>query len=299
MKDSEAPSVLHTNQHNLPTSADTHRNTYLETERINTHHSNNNKVENIGMNIPYFIDNNIYDNMTIYTVPCLASTSKYYSTNFARIKCANITTEWIDGLSYSYLTHPNNIENKFYYLIRGVNGIFKPSFEWRDGIMGTTTKEKFDEFLYDVNNYSGNNVQSANMLSKSKRKKILLYTFAFLSMLLFVAFLIIAPILGWYIFFFPAGLFITSFFLLFCFGWRYHHYDYHYDVNKYYIVNIVGIERLINKWNEDYFVNQGIYVTTPKNFSYIQFNVDQNCRMELEQHRYPFELVPRGYHPRL
>jgi len=45
-----------------------------------------------------------------------------------------------------------------------------------------------------------------------------------------------------------------------------------------------GIENLLNKWNNEYFLQNGLYVMAPKNLKYLQFVLDSNIKFTLDDH---------------
>jgi hypothetical protein len=56
-----------------------------------------------------------------------------------------------------------------------------------------------------------------------------------------------------------------------------------------------GIENLFNQWNSQYFLPNGLYVMAPRNLKYIQFVLDPNTCFQLENHAYPFDIMPKSY----
>jgi len=65
-------------------------------------------------------------------------------------------------------------------------------------------------------------------------------------------------------------------------------------VDKEIITATGGIENVFNTWNTQYFLPQGCYVMAPRNLRYLQFVLDSNIKFSLEDHVYPYDIIPRA-----
>ncbi len=57
-----------------------------------------------------------------------------------------------------------------------------------------------------------------------------------------------------------------------------------YEVLKYRLDKFELVEKFFTEWNIKYFLKEGIFVTTPANLEYIQFNFNPEQEIELEHH---------------
>jgi len=65
-----------------------------------------------------------------------------------------------------------------------------------------------------------------------------------------------------------------------------------FSVDKEIITATSGIENFFNNWNSQYFLTQGCYVMAPRNLRYIQFVLDSNIKFTVEDHGYPYDIIP-------
>lgn len=302
MADNKAPTIQEIqeeeNQHRQQPNSNSPRN-----EEISLHINNteqNLHPENIYGYVPLpplgFMNNYNNANHQIFRVSCSQPHERIRAKNYTKIRCSNITTEFINGVTFSYLTNPTNINNKFYYVLRDSNFNYSPSFTWHNGIFRTVTKEKFEEFFKDINEKS-TKMEVRHIEHKANKERCCYDSLNIFFVILCIASFIIVPF-GWYWYFPIFCLFLAVgilfiFLVAFSIPWSISNRHVHvHKVFTQYQLNTPEMETLINKWNNGYFIPNGIYITCPRNFKYIQFNVDPNCSMVIDDHELPRDSIP-------
>lgn len=219
---------------------------------------------------------------------------RFISKNYARVNCNNITTEWLDGTGYSHLNNPSNIPNKFYFAVRDSYYKYHPTFTWIEGVMNDVSKEKFEEFIQDLNKLNDEDVQIISFKKKHHRRNVV---YALISLVFFIGFilLIISPFTTYSLFIFLisfGGIFIFSFIILSLFGCQRQN-KFYYTKSSYLVKNDLPQKKLIRSWNDTYFMPHGVFVTYPNNLNYIQFNVNKEWKLVLQEHKFPHELASK------
>ena len=65
------------------------------------------------------------------------------------------------------------------------------------------------------------------------------------------------------------------------------------EVSKAILQNNYAVKCLLDKWNDNYFLQNGIYVMAPRNLAYLHFVLDINLKFSLEDHPYPYDLLKK------
>ena len=60
-------------------------------------------------------------------------------------------------------------------------------------------------------------------------------------------------------------------------------------------LNYTSIDKFINKWNNENFLPNGIYVLVPINLKYVQFVLDKNIRFCLSNHKFPLSIKRNSF----
>jgi hypothetical protein len=227
----------------------------------------------------------------IYRIHCQGYHTKFYSRNYSKLWCSTITTEWINNKTFSYLTNPENIEGKFYYVTRRKDFGYEPLFTWRNGLLGTVSIERFNEFITQLTSLVEVNLMVKDVHKKLFKKHVLSMTLAIIFVLISVGFFVYIPfsIYRFYPLFITMALvFLILFIIMIMMIPRKHVRD--YEIYTYYLINTNVIEDFINSWNNEYFLQNGVYVTCPRNMKYLQFNIGINRLMIFDRHVFPYEI---------
>jgi hypothetical protein len=219
---------------------------------------------------------------------------EYNSDNFAFVKCKNITTIKINEETFSFLTNPINDEN-FFFIKLNKN---KPNqYEL------VSESEYIEECLiYNKSEYSKLKklTEELNDLLKPVRSKIAQEERKrnFKDLLILVGFVLFYCIFMslFFIFFeFFTGntksivIIVISLIGLIILGnlvYKYY-YSERYLMNSVYTLlfkHQIEVEKLINKWNKEYFNNLEISASVPFGYQYIQFDLKPNFKLHLLHH---------------
>ena len=249
---------------------------------------------------PQYQPNNFSDNCIQHLVRTLPPTERKNLNEYCFVKCPNVTTAWINSYGFSYLTSFSNDEN-YYFCPRTDYGFNLNSWTERS-TNNKVTREKLKEFIVQLNTQFkiSQNIQTARNAIKKRR-----LIFSLLTIINLILFIIC---LGAWMDFFPDYLYLKDgsivlamfcsifcgfmfFFSLFC-CCKYSFAKNNYVVDKILISKTDGIENFINSWNNQYFLPCGLYVMAPRNLNYLQFVLDNNIKFSLQDHPYPFDLIP-------
>jgi len=156
------------------------------------------------------------------------------------------------------------------------------------------TKIEFDSFIADLNNLNTARIE-IDECRKRRKSKSNCYTILSIFAIVFSLGLFIAcPFVFGSVFFafiIVASIFFIMFWSFICLASTKPgpHHEVH-EITRCYLAHRSPYESIIKKWNDEYFIHNRVYVTYPKNLSYIQFNVDPDWRLETEHHIYPMQV---------
>lgn len=206
------------------------------------------------------------------------------------IKSETVITEITNGKASSYLANPQNIEGKFYYLLRdSKTAIFNPTFAWRESLFNYVTLGEFSSFLTELNSLK-NRAQDkiAKIIIKTQRIRYSLEYIGLILILCSIGLFAASPFVLNYTFIVlialaPSCLFFGT--ILLTLG--YYYYGEHYLSHIKPIDNEDNTDKinLIKKWNEQLFMRKKVYLTYPNKLNYIQINTDPEWKLEIEENK--------------
>ena len=209
---------------------------------------------------------------------------KTIAPNHLVLKSNLVITEYIDNIPYSYLVNPKSIEGKFYFITKDKENKFSIGFKYDSNVFTHISHNDIIDFVNDINMIIKKNTTSIeNDYFLCKRiRGVLEYIgilFVFISICTFLStafvfdnvFLIlicIAPIL----FLFGMTLMLIG---------KCSHID-NSIIKGIKEKTVNDIKKLIHNWNEHFFISRNVLVSYPKSLTYIQLNIDKNCKLEIE-----------------
>ena len=161
-------------------------------------------------------------------------------------------------------------------------------------------RNKFQKFLEETNNvFHSDEFNSIN--TKFSKSRCLNFAGSILCILFIIGLITLSLVLNLFSFDensesgIPAWIVLLGFSLLFAIfiilairflirGLITLHSIKKYDILMYHVNNFSNLEVLLEKWNVDLFIPNGIYVSCPVNLEYLQFNLDPFKDIELENH---------------
>lgn len=252
-------------------------------------------VEPYGMNIPYFTHERLAQMEEIKVLP-KQPIERISLRDFKMVQCPNITTYWIQNMCFSHLTNPQNIEGKFYYLLKDQEGIFVPAFNSVNGVPYTrVTSPMLNDFTNQINIANNSNLEEKNVTSSIKRRKTINLICGILALILCILiFYGLTTATFRYnstMWSFILVLNLVACILNFC----------SLCVNRKEIYNKTlcslqknrYLEDVVNKWNTDFFIPNGLYATVPRNNNYVQLGLVGH-RLTLIHHTFPFDMIRSG-----
>jgi hypothetical protein len=241
----------------------------------------------IGFNIPFFQNHTFNE---VYKVHCKGKHEKFYSELYQTIHCDTIATDWLNKkqYSYSYLTNPNNIKNKFYYAIKCQT--YKFNMTVANGLLAYIEINKLSEFLNSFSELLKSDIQTNKIRRKISFRYSCCMAWSIIFLLILLtswvfAFMFFYPYIFFNYIFYPWPILIGLFLLSFYFPRR---HKQEYKISYHYLLNTARIEQFVNSWNVEYFIPNGVYVTCPRNLKYIQFTIGLNRLMIIDRHEFPF-----------
>jgi hypothetical protein len=184
------------------------------------------------------------------------------------------------------------MKNKFYYFKIADGYKLEYTFRWQEGMMRSVTYDKLIEFRNSLNKKLIKEDLKAIKPPKSINKqyicnKVYIATFFLLSfpfMVLAAYFFcpgrcdIVAYMLTVVVWFFTlAAVLLCDF---------YERHDKRFIIFEALPGKISEIEDFINLWNRDYFIPNGVYVTCPRNMTYV--NIGLKSLMLIDRHEFPY-----------
>lgn len=203
-----------------------------------------------------------------------------------------VVTEYINGIPYSYLANPKNVDKKFYYITKDIlSHTYKMTFPFRNDIFPNITVNKLNSFLSEINEtVKKNNYHIVNDYFICKKSKCVLEYIGLITLLISVIIFITCPFVFEEIFL----ILICVGPILFVFGMtlmmvgRCAHISQTLK-NGIEEKNITELKHLVHKWNQNYFLPNKIFISYPilpeRNLPYLQINVDPNYKLEIEDHK--------------
>jgi hypothetical protein len=220
---------------------------------------------------------------------------------YAYVKCNNVTTIWINGQGFSFLTKYSNDQN-YFFLPLTESGF--SLMNWNEGLTkNKVSRPKMEQFAIEVNN-QGKVAQNLEKAKSEVRKTICIFTSlgVFFLALFVLCFVLWIGYLGNYrtnilvsklLVYLWAFLLVCGISLLiFCCKAMTKTYK-EYAVSKQMIGNNLAMESMISRWNNEYFLPNGLYVMAPRNLAYLHFVLDSSLTFMMENHPYPYDLAKK------
>jgi hypothetical protein len=248
-----------------------------------------------------YIPNHFNQSSTSHVVRCLPPSDRQWTTDYAYVKCPNVTTCWVSSYGFSYLTSFSNDQN-YFFVPRTENGFTMETWN-ESATKNKLSRDKMNDFFFQLNSQYNISQKVKDSTSSWKRKRNILTITTFVLLAITVVCLVgwinelgryrsdvarmIIFLLGW-IFGLTACCIVGIFAIVRCYSKA------EFSVDKEVITATGGIENFFNNWNSQYFLQQGCYVMAPRNLRYIQFVLDSNIKFSVEDHAYPYDIIPRG-----
>jgi hypothetical protein len=199
----------------------------------------------------------------------------------------SIITSWTAGMKSSFLTTPQDIQGKFFYIIRNKNHIYeKLSTNNTDYQNHQITENKLNEFIENINTVMHYGHSAKSFLNTKWAILLVLFILIIIPLAIFIW-----TIIQWPAFDFRADGFIWQILSISFFGmgvlivmpFSYFYYkDFPYFLQRFYARNGIYVQNVLNHWNKEYFQNLGVCAVAPRTLEYIQLNLDQNIMMCIE-----------------
>ena len=223
----------------------------------------------------------------------------YYDRFYAYAKCDIITTFWVKHIGFSYLNNPVNTPDNFFLFLED-EGLAINNWNEKltnNKISSQTMINFVEQFNNQINYAKEINHKKLNLLKRTKLIYIFAISFLVVS-LIFLVFLVIQCFMFDINEFFVLLIgFLISFFgfivLLFLNLKRQKKTE--YILNMFIYLNYTSIDKFINKWNNENFLPNGIYVLVTINLKYVQFVLDKNIRFCLSNHKFPLSIKRNSF----
>jgi hypothetical protein len=262
------------------------------------------KYQDIGTGIDHFQNEaNFQNKMTFFSTP---PTSRNYSTQGSWVRCNNISSYFINGRGMHFLTSPMNIPGKVYYLLRTNSNGFKPLTQNRNSILNAQLQtSRINEFIAEISRELINDREFYSIHSSQFMYSILYFIGAII-----LATITIGIIAGWILLLalvdtsptttsytystrFIVGVIaavpaIGSAYLFWLFSKR--KYFREIAVCTHLLTRGVSFSAILNRWNNNYFLDKGMYVKAPANLAYIEMVLDKTLLLNLVPHLFPYDL---------
>jgi hypothetical protein len=231
-----------------------------------------------------------------HVVRVLPPNDRRYLDSYAYVKCPNVTTFWISSYGFSYLTSYSN-DGNYFFLPRSDNGFGLST--WNESLTDNkVSREKMTEFIFELNNQFSISSIIKQARSEWNKKTRIIHCVTFVSFIIFLfdSFYwytttelnyFIVSIIIWILAIFVFFVSSVASCVYYCVG-----NENQGSINNSIIESTVGFENFLNTWNSKYFIPNGLYVIAPRNLIYLQFVLDSKIKFSLENHSYPYDLVP-------
>jgi len=260
---------------------------------------NNEPKENSLIRSPYQPNHFINQNCVTHIVRKLNPSESFNTSSFAKVRCDNITTMWVDSIGFSYLTTTANDQN-YFFLPQKEKGFDLEG--WDDSNTNyKINRNQISNFVGEINNVfnNGNHVEEATLKYKRSFKKCL--SLFIVSMLIFIVSFLFFLLKKFprfktlFIIVFPISLFLSCIFLSFLLIYYFSNAFKIYERTKAILTHTTDVERILNNWNFQVFLPCGLYVIIPRNLAYIQFVLHSNIRFLMEDHSYPYDPIKKRF----
>ena len=230
-------------------------------------------------------------------VRVLPPNERINKSDYSYVKCKNITTYWINGFGFSFLTNILLDPVHFFLLLTGKG--FNIS-TWNENLTrNKVSRDKMEEFINQVNRESNIEVNIVKGKKHIFLKRFITLLFFFISLVLLIVSLILViqnekkakpdeTTKFVNVFLLPIAIVSMTMFLpIFILYMQRRRKEFEITKN---IITISGMDNLINNWNTQYFIQNGLYVIVPRNLIYLHFVLDTNLKVTLQNHCFPDDI---------
>jgi hypothetical protein len=224
--------------------------------------------------------------------------------HYLYIRCEIITTYFINSYVFSLFTDPKEIENS-----KEVNCKFLLSstkdknpkydrFNYNDINFDNLDVLKLTQFIKELNSFF-HSPGYVNIFRKNYKRKVIYYSIFTLMIISFILIIVISCVEGlfdkatgreynfWLIviaIFILEAILLYSSIRLFFYAFSVLNEIRKYEIFLFHLKDYHNIEAFFAKWNFEFFLLNGVFVTCPLNLEYIQFNFDPSNEIVLEHH---------------